>query len=217
MNDIRNTIAGWVLFGAMMALGLSILSGKYFHADRPEAPEVAGYAIKGAEKVAEKKEESIGVMMASAEATAGEKVFQKCTACHSIEKDGANGVGPNLYGILGKPHAAVAGFSYSGALSSISENWGFENMDAWLKSPKRYADGTKMSFAGLSKVEDRANIILYLNQQSDNPLPVEDYVAKALAQAAAEDGSAEGEAEAAGDTESDAEETAASIQTDTSA
>lgn len=197
MDDRSNTIAGWVLFGMASALGFSILSGKYFHADSPEAPENPGYAIKGAEKTEEKGEDPIGVMMASADASAGEKVFQKCTACHSIDKGGANGVGPNLYGIMGKPHAAVAGFSYSDALSGIDAKWGFEEMDAWLKSPKRYASGTKMSFAGLSKGEDRAAVILYLNQKSDAPLPADQYVADAIAAAEAGEPATDGAIEAA--------------------
>lgn len=191
MDDSSNTIAGWVLFGMASALGFSILSGKYFHADSPEAPETPGYAIKGAVKAEEQGEDPIGVLMASADATAGEKIFQKCTACHSIEKGGANGVGPNLYGIMGKPHAAVAGFSYSEALSGIGANWGFDEMDAWLKSPKRYASGTKMSFAGLSKGEDRAAIILYLNQNSDAPLAADKYAADAVAAGSAEGGAAD--------------------------
>ena len=201
MDDRSNTIAGWVLFGMASALGFSILSGKFFHADSPEHPETPGYAIKGATKAEEKAEDSVGVMMASADSSAGAKVFQKCTACHSIEKGGPNGVGPNLYGILGKPHGAVAGFGYSEAISSISGNWGFEEMDAWLKSPKRYASGTKMSFAGLSKGDERAAVILYLNENSDNPLGVDQYVADALAAAAADggDATADGDAPAEGD------------------
>lgn len=216
MEDRSNTVAGWVLFGMASALGFSILSGKYFHADSPEAPETPGYAIKGAVKADEKGEDPIGIMMASADASAGEKVFQKCTACHSIEKGGANGVGPNLYGIMGKPHAAVAGFSYSESLSGLGANWGFEEMDAWLKSPKRYASGTKMSFAGLSKGEDRAAVILYLNQNSDASLPADQYIADAVAAAAAEggaaaaadiapDGETVAEGEAAAETEAAAE------------
>jgi cytochrome c len=208
MEDRSNTIAGWVLFGMASALGFSILSGKYFHADSPEAPETPGYAIKGAEKVAEKGEDPIGVRLASADASAGEKVFQKCTACHSIEKGGANGVGPNLYGILGKPHAAVAGFSYSESLSGIAENWGVEQMDNWLKSPKRYASGTKMSFAGLSKGEDRANVIAYMNNNTDAPLATDKIVADALAATAAE-GSAEENADVAPEGETIAEGEAA--------
>lgn len=174
MDDSRNTIYGWVLAGAATALGLSIISGKYYHADSPEAPETAGYLVAGAEPAdgGAGDQPSIAEMMASASADAGAKVFSKCGSCHSIEKGGATGIGPNLYGVLGKPHGAVAGFAYSDAIKSISEPWSFENMDAWLTSPRRYADGTKMSFAGLSKAEDRANVIAYLNQNSDNPLPM---------------------------------------------
>lgn len=181
MHDMNNTIAGWVLAGAATALGLSILSGKYYHADSAEAPEKPGFFVEGGGSSAGAEEEekvSMAVMMANAEESAGAKVFSKCSSCHSIEKGGATGIGPNLYGVLGKQHGAVAGFAYSDALKSIAEPWSFENMDAWLTSPRRYADGTKMSFAGLSKAEDRANVIAYLNQNSDSPLPLPEPVAE---------------------------------------
>ncbi|MEO1044432.1 MAG: cytochrome c family protein [Pseudomonadota bacterium] len=208
MSDSRNTIYGWVLAGAATALGLSIVSGKYFHAGSPEAPEKPGFFVASAGGGAGGGEEeavSIGDMMALSSADAGAKVFSKCSSCHSIEKGGATGIGPNLYGIMGKPHGAAAGFAYSDAIKSISEPWGFENMDAWLTSPRRYADGTKMSFAGLSKAEDRANIIAYLNQNSDNPLPLpEPTPAEAEAEVEAADAADEADLEAGEDTAAEA-------------
>lgn len=173
MDDRKNTIAGWVLAGGIAALGLSILSGKYFHADNPEAPEEAGYVIEGVES-SDGGEEAVPIatLLAAADPAKGEKVFAKCAACHSINKGGANGVGPNLYGTFGKPHGHVAGFAYSDALKGISGNWDFDNMDAWLKSPRNYANGTKMTFAGLGKPQDRADLMIYLNQNSDSPLPL---------------------------------------------
>lgn len=174
MQDNKNTIAGWALAGGIAALGLSIISGKMFHADKPERPEKLGYVIEGVvssegQAVAEVP---IATLLASADVAKGEKVFAKCSSCHSINSGGANGIGPNLYGVLGKPHAAVAGFAYSDALKGKSGPWTFDEMNAWLTSPKAYAEGTKMSFAGLGKPEDRANLMAWMNTQTGSPLPL---------------------------------------------
>ena len=100
-------------------------------------------------------------LFAAADAAAGEKVFGKCNACHKL--DGSDGTGPHLNGIVGRMHAAVAGFGYSEALLAMaSDVWSPENLDAFLLNPKGYAPGTKMSFAGLPKGEERANLIKYL-------------------------------------------------------
>ena len=186
MKDDRNTAFGWILFSGVIALGLSSISAKYFHADDPEMPEEPGYFIEGVEE--EGGEESgppLANLLAAGSASAGEGVFAKCSACHTIAQGGADGIGPNLWGVMGKPigqHAA--GFAYSSALSGHGGNWTFENMDAWLASPRGFANGTKMSFAGLSSPEDRANIILYLLENGGGP---------ALPEPVAEEGGEEGE------------------------
>lgn len=174
MQDNKNTIAGWALAGAIAALGLSIISGKVFHADKPERPEQLGFVIEGVVSSAGEApaEVPIATLLASADVAKGEKVFAKCSSCHSINSGGANGIGPNLYGIMGKPHASVAGFAYSDALKSKSGPWTFDEMNAWLTSPKAYAEGTKMSFAGLGKAEDRANLMAWMNTQTGSPLPL---------------------------------------------
>tara|TARA_R110000824_G_scaffold11746_10_gene51506 strand:+ start:22328 stop:22960 length:633 start_codon:yes stop_codon:yes gene_type:complete len=194
----NNTIAGWVLAGGIAALGFSIVSGKYFHAGKHERPEVMGYVIEGVEASGGGADAgpSIETLLQTADAAAGEKVFGKCAACHTINQGGANGIGPNLYGALGKPHGHVAGFAYSDALKSIPGNWDWAGMNAWLTSPRKYANGTKMTFAGLGKAEDRANLMVYLNAQGSNlPLP-----AAPVAEAPAEDG-VETAAEAGADAE----------------
>lgn len=173
MGDKFNTIAGWVLFGGIVALGLSSVSSRVFSADKPHAPHEPGYEIVAAEEGEADAGPSLATLLAAADAAKGEKIFAKCTACHTIDAGGANGIGPNLHGVLGQPVGKhVAGFAYSGALSGHGGTWDFANMDAWLASPKAFAPGTKMSFAGLSKPEDRANLIAYLNAQGSNlPLP----------------------------------------------
>ena len=171
MDDRNNTIAGWVLAGGIVALGLSIVSGMYFHA---EAPEKEGFAV-AAEAGGEAGGAAavpIATLLATADIAKGEAVFKKCAACHTVAQGGPNGIGPNLWAAMGKPHGHVAGFSYSDALKSVPGNWDFEGMDKWLANPKKYAPGTKMTFAGLGNPEERANLIAYLNAQGSNlPLP----------------------------------------------
>ena len=89
-----------------------------------------------------------------------------------MEKGGANKVGPNLYNVVGSEKGHEPSFAYSDALMSIKEPWDYENLNAFFAKPKDYAPGTKMNFAGLSKVQDRANVIAYLRQFADNPPPI---------------------------------------------
>ena len=170
MDDKFNTAAGWVLFAGIVALGSSIASSMYFHADSPESPEEPGYFIDAPEEGAgEDAGPDLGTLLASADAAAGENVFAKCTACHTINQGGANGIGPNLYGVMGEPIGEGRGFAWSSALAEHGGEWSWENMDAWLKSPRAFASGTKMSFAGLSKPEDRANVMEYLAANGGAP------------------------------------------------
>ena len=171
MDDRSNTIAGWVLAGGIVALGLSIVSGMYFHG---EAPEKEGFTVvaEAASDAGAAAVVPIATLLATADVAKGEAVFKKCTACHNVAQGGANGIGPNLWAAMGKPHGHVPGFAYSDALKSIPGNWDWESMDKWLANPKKYAPGTKMTFAGLGNPEERANVILYLNSQGSNlPLP----------------------------------------------
>lgn len=191
MDDRFNTIAGWTLFGGIVALGLSSLSAHYFLADKEHRPETMGYAIEGVEEEGAAgggaAELPLPNLLAAGDAAKGEAIFAKCKACHTAEQGGATGIGPNLFGIVGKPvgkHAA--GFAYSPDLSGHGGTWDFATLDSWLKNPKAFAAGTKMSFAGLPKGEDRANVILYLNSLGSNlPLPAPEAVPAAGAAPAA--------------------------------
>lgn len=188
MDDRNNTIAGWVLFAGIVGLGAWIVSGETF---RSEAPEKAGWPLADAEgEAGAEADKPIEFYLATADAGRGENVFKKCTACHTINPGGANGLGPNLHAIMGKPHAAVPGFAYSAALKGVPGPWDWKAMDAWLTSPRKYAPGTKMTFAGLGNPQDRADLLLYLNAQGSNlpvpPPPAEDPAAtedKAAAEA----------------------------------
>ncbi len=190
MDNRNNTIAGWVLFAGICALGLTIGSQMLFASHAPEKP---GFPIEDAEAGAGGGESAVPLanLLAAADPAKGEAVFAKCAACHTINSGGANGIGPNLFGALGKTHGHVPGFAYSDALKSVPGNWDFEGMNAWLTSPRKYAPGTKMSFAGLSSPEDRANLIVYMNTQGSNlPLPAAEAAPAAAEGAAPAEGAA---------------------------
>jgi cytochrome c2 len=148
----------------------------------------------------------LGALLAAASAADGEKVFKKCSACHKIA-EGQNAVGPSLWGVVGRPVGAIAGFSYSGALNKVAETWSFENLDAFLENPKGWAPGTSMGFAGLGKPEDRAAVIVYLNDADGSPEPLP--AAAAVAEAPAEEAAPAASAEAAPAEEAAPVETAA--------
>jgi cytochrome c2 len=173
-----NKIAGAVLFAALVAFGLGILSDIIFEGHEAEAPgyviEVAasGGEAAGGEAVAE---EPIAALMASADAGAGEGVAKKCAACHSFEKGGANKVGPALWNIVNRPVAAAEAFKYSDGLKTFAEGgtvWDYERLNGFLLAPKKFVSGTSMGFAGLKKPTERADIIAYLRSLADDPAPL---------------------------------------------
>src|SRR5262245_5373880 len=170
MDDRFNTIAGWVLFAGIVALGSSIVASEAFHSERPEkmAYPIEGVAAAPGEGGAA-AEQPIQVYLAKADPAKGADVFKKCAACHNADKGGTNQVGPNLWGVLGEPIGQGKGFAFSPALSGKGGNWGWDSLSQWLTSPKTFAPGTKMTFAGISNPQDRANVIAFLNQHSDGP------------------------------------------------
>ncbi len=191
MSFRSNIIAGWVLAACFAALGLYLIVGGQFRGERPEK---MGYPIEG---VVEASAEGAGAavpdvpiatLLATADVAKGADAFKKCASCHNANQGGANGIGPNLWAIVGAGIAAKSGFAYSDVLKGLaSGKWTFEEMDKWLKNPRSYAAGTKMSFAGLAKGEDRANVIAYLNAQGSNlPLPAAPAAEAPAAEAGAE-------------------------------
>lgn len=175
MHDRNNTAAGWALFSGIVALGLGSLSGHYFLADKAERPETMGYEIEGvvSSEGGAAAEEGIEARLAKGDAAKGEAVFKKCQSCHTVDQGGANGIGPNLYALVGEGIAAGrGGFAFSDDLKNHGGKWDWANLDAWLKNPKAFAAGTKMTFAGIPDGQDRANLILFLNTKGSNlPLP----------------------------------------------
>ncbi|MDJ0823251.1 MAG: cytochrome c family protein [Paracoccaceae bacterium] len=161
--------------GGLCGALLIFLLGKWaaeelYHVGGYHGKEVAAYVIDTGEDDAAAEEEApvdFATLLASADVGKGEKVFGKCRACHKIE-DGANGTGPHLYGIVGRTIGGVDGFgSYSGALDAVAEVWTAENLNGFLENPRGWAPGTSMSYAGLKKPEDRANLIAWLDTLDD--------------------------------------------------
>ena len=173
-----NKIIAAVLMVALIVIGIGKLSDVIFFVEKPKKPgyavEVEKAVIKTSEAVSENMEEKIDMaaLMAMGDLALGEKVFKKCAACHSIVKGGKNNIGPALYNVVGRKVGAVNDYKYSKALSTYEKEWNFEELNGYLIKPAKWIKGTKMAFAGLRKEKDRASVILYLNQNSDNPLPL---------------------------------------------
>jgi cytochrome c len=178
MNTFElNKIAAAVLVGVLIIMVINEIATL---AISPTYPEEPAYAIDtgdvASSEVASNDEvegPSLAVLLASADVAKGEKVFKKCGSCHTVEEGGPNKIGPNLHGILNAEKGAHGDFSYSSALLEKGGTWGYEDLDLFLTKPSTYIKGTKMSFAGLKKPEDRANLIAYLRTlgKSDVPLP----------------------------------------------
>ncbi|MBM3558626.1 MAG: cytochrome c family protein [Alphaproteobacteria bacterium] len=132
--------------------------------------EVAGGAQAATAAAAPEELAPVAALLASADVAAGKKLSSRCAACHSFEKGGATKIGPNLWGVVGGKTAHVDGFSYSSGMAGMAGTWDFETLNAFLANPKGVVPGTKMTFAGITKAQDRAALLAWLNQQSDSPL-----------------------------------------------
>ena len=172
-----NKIIAAVLMVALLVIGIGKLSDIIFYVEKPKTP---GYSVDIEQTVtvnaatSKSVEEKIDIaaFMAMGDLAVGEKVFKKCAACHSIVKGGKNNIGPALYNVVGRQVGVINDYKYSKALSGYGKEWTFEELNGYLLKPAKWIKGTKMAFAGLRKEKDRASVILYLNQNSDNPLPL---------------------------------------------
>jgi len=172
-----NKIVAAVLLVALLVIGIGKLSNVIFYVEKPEKP---GYAVEiqqaststTATATVEDKKVDIAALMALGDVNAGEKIFKKCAACHSINQGGANKIGPALYNVVGRKIGGVADYKYSKAFVEYGKEWNFEELNGFLTKPSKWIKGTKMAYAGLRKEEDRASVIKYLNQNSDSPLPL---------------------------------------------
>ena len=171
-----NKIIVSIIFAIILVLGINKIAGIIFYVEKPEksAYQVASITTTASTTTTETNMESDNIMMlfASSSADDGAKVFKKCAACHSIAKGGKNKIGPALWGVLGRQVGSISDYKYSKAMAAHGKVWSFEEMNNFLIKPKDWIKGTKMAFAGLKNAEDRAAVILYMNENTDNPLPV---------------------------------------------
>tara|TARA_B110000438_G_scaffold163089_1_gene156128 strand:+ start:644 stop:1183 length:540 start_codon:yes stop_codon:yes gene_type:complete len=170
-----NKIIAAVLMVALLIIGISKFSDIIFHVNKPETP---GYkvdidqvvAAAASTSSAEVAKVDIAALMALGDVVNGEKIFKKCAACHSINKGGKNNIGPALYNVVGRKVGKVSDYKYSKALTAYDKEWTFEELNGFLIKPTKWIRGTKMAYAGLRKEKDRASVIKYLNQNSENPI-----------------------------------------------
>jgi cytochrome c len=170
-----NKVAGAVLGTCLFTLALNIAAGAVFAPVKPAKP---GYEIavkeqaSGDTKAAAAPSEPIESLLAKASVEKGEASAKKCAACHTFDKGGPNRVGPNLWGVVGRQRASVPGFNYSAAMKGKPGTWTFDELNKFLAAPQSYIPGTAMSFAGLPRDSERADVIDYLNTRADSPLPL---------------------------------------------
>lgn len=173
-----NKLMAAVLTAGIIAMGSGVVSRILYN---PHFPEENAYRVEGLEggetavaasDAGEAEAKPLGVLLASADPSAGEGVVKKCTSCHNLGKGEPNKIGPHLWDIVNRPIGSDPDFAYSSAMKGHGGNWDYEALYAFLKAPKEYVPGTKMSFAGLSKQEDRVNLIAYLRTLSDDPAPL---------------------------------------------
>ena len=171
-----NKIIASIILTVILVLGINKITDIIFDVEKPEksAYQVASLSTATETTSASLNTDSGDIMalLASANVADGEKIFKKCAACHSIAKDGGNKIGPALWGVLGRKAGSVADYKYSKAMTAYGKPWSFEEMNGFLTKPKNWIKGTKMSFAGLKNERERAAVILYMNENSDNPLPL---------------------------------------------
>ena len=169
-----NKVFAAIISAVLLIMVIRTVSETAFHTDHAEKPaytiEVATADSAATDAVVEAGP-TLAELLAGANASKGAKQWAKCRSCHTAEKGGANGTGPNLYNIVGRAVAGVAGVKYSGDLQAVGGTWTYELLDTWLTSPKSVAKGTSMSYGGLKKDRKRADLIAYLASLSDSPVP----------------------------------------------
>ena len=172
-----NKIIVSIVFAVILVIGINKVTDVIFYVEKPEK---SAYQIENVSNVAStasaKTSSEAGNIMAifaSTSAAEGAKVFKKCAACHSIAEGGKNKIGPALWGVLGRQAGSLPDYKYSKAMAAHGKKWSFEEMNGFLINPKEWIKGTKMSYAGLKSEKERAAVILYMNENSNNPLPLQ--------------------------------------------
>ena len=175
-----NKIIVSIIFAVILIIGINKIADSIYYVEKPEK---SAYQVESVTTVASTTTsetnsvnsgtENIMALFASASAADGAKIFSKCKACHSIAKEGGNKIGPALWGVLGRKAGSLSDYKYSKAMTAYGKSWSFEEMNGFLTKPKEWVKGTKMSYAGLKSAKDRASLILYMNENTDNPLPLQ--------------------------------------------
>ena len=165
-----NKIFAAIIVTVLLVLGINKVSDVIFHVEKPN---VEGYKVEvkvvSTSQANEQSQVDISALLALGSVEDGKKVFKKCAACHSINEGGGNKIGPKLWNVMFRPVGSIADYKYSKALSTYGKEWTWEEMNGFLIKPAKWIKGNKMGFAGLKKEEDRASIMLYLNEKSNNP------------------------------------------------
>jgi len=175
-----NKIVVSIIFAVILVLGINKVTNLIFYVEKPEKStyQVASVTTSTSATSSETNSSNSEVgniiaLFTSTSAAEGAKVFKKCAACHSITEGGANKIGPALWGVIGRTAGSVSDYKYSKAMAAHGKNWSFEEMNGFLIKPKDWIKGTKMSFAGLKNAKERAAVILYMNENSNSPLPLQ--------------------------------------------
>ena len=175
-----NKIVVSIVLVVILVLGINKITDVIFYVEKPEksAYQVASVTTVASTTSAETSSvssESVNIMalFASTNAAEGAKIFKKCAACHSITEGGGNKIGPALWGVLGRKAGSISDYKYSKAMTAHGKPWTFDEMNSFLIKPKDWIKGTKMSFAGLKSAKDRAAVIIFMNKNTDSPLPLQ--------------------------------------------
>ena len=175
-----NKIIVSIVLAIIFVLVVNKVTDVIFYVEKPEKSAYQVASVTSTASTTTSEESSvvsesgdIMVLFASTSAADGAKVFKKCAACHSIAEGAANKIGPALWGVLGRKAGSISDYKYSKAMAAYGKNWSFEEMNGFLIKPKGWIKGTKMSFPGLKKANDRAAVILYMNENSSSPLPLQ--------------------------------------------
>ncbi len=174
MNSFKvNMYVGTIIGALLVFLLLGFFSELIFGGGGHRENEQLAFAIEIEVEAGDTEEAAVDVaaLIAAADVARGERVFGRCKACHKLT-DGANGVGPFLWGVVGRPIGTAPGFNFSAELADRGGDWSLDNLLGFLEAPKKWAPGTKMAFKGLPKIEDRINLIVYLNEADGSPAPL---------------------------------------------
>ena len=175
-----NKIIVSIILALIFVWGINKITDAIFYVEKPEksAYQVTNVTTTSVTETSDASSQDatsgdIMTLLASTSAADGAKIFKKCAACHSITRVGGNKIGPALWGVLGRQAGSISDYKYSKAMATHRKTWSFEEMNSFLIKPKDWIKGTKMSFVGLKNAKERAAVILYMNENTDSPLPLQ--------------------------------------------